>query len=58
MPNKKNLNINYFKSGFGKKYPFKRWIWFPTLDKEIEYTEKQFMKYKDYLKNLIAGSQS
>jgi hypothetical protein len=50
FPNKKMLNISYFKSGFGKKYPLKKWIWFPTLEKEIEYTEKKFLEYKDYIK--------
>ena len=53
MPNKKVLNINYFKSGFGRKYPYKKWIWFPTKSKEIETLDKQLVEYKKYILNEI-----
>ena len=58
MPNKKELNINYFKAGFGRKYPLKRWVWFPSKEKELHYLDNQLEKYREYLKENDRGINS
>ena len=44
------LNINYFKRGFGSKsFPLKKWVWFENKKEEIKYFKERLQIYKKSL---------
>ena len=45
--NEKELEINYFKRGFGSRsYPLKLWAWFEDRNEEVDYLKKKISDYE------------